>query len=96
MDMMTGRALERQISAKRREIARLRQEMRLREAEMQTLIASERDGAAVATLLLEMRRRLSGLIIERDAMMDGLVFRPEAGEAGRDARPEEEASRRLG
>ncbi|MDR3467500.1 MAG: hypothetical protein P4M07_16340 [Xanthobacteraceae bacterium] len=74
MDMMTGRALEHQISAKRREIARLRQDMRLREAEMETLIASGVDGAAVASDLLEMRRRLARLIIERDALMDGLVF----------------------
>ncbi len=79
MDMMTGRALERQISAKRREIARLRQDMRLREAEMGHLIAGGADGSAVATDLLDMRRRLSRLIIERDALMDGLVFRPEAG-----------------
>jgi len=79
MDMMTGRALERQISAKRREIARLRQDMRLREAEMGSLIAGGADGTAVATDLLEMRRRLARLIIERDALMDGLVFRPEAG-----------------
>jgi hypothetical protein len=75
MDMMTGRALERQISAKRREIARLRQDMRLREAEMGTLIAAGSDGAAVATALLDMRRRLARLIVERDALMDGLVFR---------------------
>jgi hypothetical protein len=79
MDMMTGRALERRISAKRREIARLRQDMRLREAEMQGLIALNADVTAVATGLLEMRRRLASLIIERDALMDGLVFRPEAG-----------------
>ncbi|MGO9358626.1 MAG: hypothetical protein ACLP1D_13280 [Xanthobacteraceae bacterium] len=75
MDMMTGRALERQISAKRREIARLRQDMRLREAEMGTLIAAAGDGAAVASELLAMRRRLARLIVERDALMDGLVFR---------------------
>jgi hypothetical protein len=75
MDMMTGRALERQISAKRREIARLRQDMRLREAEMGTLIAAGGDGAAVASDLLAMRRRLAGLIVERDGLMDGLVFR---------------------
>jgi hypothetical protein len=79
MDMMTGRALERRISAKRREIARLRQDMRLREAEMQGLIALNADVTAVATGLLEMRRRLASLIIERDALMDGLVFRPETG-----------------
>jgi hypothetical protein len=79
MDMMTGRALERQISAKRREIARLRQDMRLREAEMGTLIAGGGDAAAVADDVLDMRRRLSRLIIEREALMDGLVFQPEAG-----------------
>lgn len=83
---MTGRALERQISAKRREIARLRQDMRLREAEMGSLIAVGMDGAAVATVLLEMRRRLARLIVERDALMDGLVFRPPVTEAGGDAR----------
>lgn len=76
MDMMTGRALERQISAKRREIARLRQDMRLREAEMGDLIARGIDNAPAAADVLEMRRRLSRLIIERDALMDGLVFRP--------------------
>jgi len=53
--------------------------MRLREAEMGNLIAGGVDGSAVATDLLEMRQRLSRLIIERDALMDGLVFRPEVG-----------------
>ena len=78
MDMMTGRALERQISAKRREIARLRQDMRQREAEMSLLISSTGDATRVANDLLDMRRRLARLVIERDALMDGLVFRPEA------------------
>ena len=78
MDMMTGRALERRISAKRREIARLRQDIKRREAEMEMLISLRNDGAEAAEKLLEMRRALSRLIIERDAMMDGLVFRPES------------------
>jgi hypothetical protein len=77
MDMMTGRALERRISAKRREIARLRQDMRRREAEMGLLIATTGDAARVADEVLDMRRRLARLVIERDALMDGLVFQPD-------------------
>jgi hypothetical protein len=78
VDVVTGRALERQISAKRREIARLRHEMRLCEAEMQAQIAAASDATTAATRLLEMRRQLARLIVERDALMDGLMFRPEA------------------
>lgn len=60
---------ERQISSRRRDIARLRDDIRLQQAEMQTLIANDIDCTAAATRLLDMRRRLARLIGERDAMM---------------------------
>ncbi|WP_315830739.1 hypothetical protein [Bradyrhizobium prioriisuperbiae] len=60
---------ERQISSKRRDIARLRDDIRLQQAEMQALIANDIDCTAAATRLLEMRLRLARLIGERDAMM---------------------------
>lgn len=60
---------ERQISSKRRDIARLREDIRLQQAEMQTLIANDIDCANAATRLLQMRLRLSHLIGERDTMM---------------------------
>ena len=60
---------ERQISSRRRDIARLRDDIRLQQAEMQALIANDIDCTAAATRLLEMRMRLARLIGERDAMM---------------------------
>ena len=60
---------ERQISSKRRDIARLREDIRLQQAEMQTLIANDIDCTNAATRLLQMRLRLVHLIGERDAMM---------------------------
>ncbi|MBR1219216.1 hypothetical protein JQ557_14530 [Bradyrhizobium sp. U87765 SZCCT0131] len=69
---------ERQISSRRRDIARLRHDIRLQQAEMQLLIANDLDCANAATLLLRMRRRLADLIAERDAMMIALL-QPGAG-----------------
>jgi small-conductance mechanosensitive channel len=79
MDLATGRVVERQISAKRREIARLRHDMRLQEAQMQALISRDLDCAAAAAQLLTMRRRLAELISERDVLMETLIYTPKAG-----------------
>jgi hypothetical protein len=64
---------ERQVSSKRRDIARLRHDMRLQQAEMQTLIANDIDCTGAATILLRMRTRLARLIAERDALMAALI-----------------------
>ena len=66
---------ERLISAKRREVARLRQDMRMQEVQMQTLIARDLDCTDAAMELLGMRRRLAQLIVERDTLMDALMYR---------------------
>ncbi|MGO4714934.1 hypothetical protein [Bradyrhizobium sp. 2TAF24] len=76
--VLSGPVTERQISSRRRDIARLRHDIRLQQAEMQTLIACDLDCTGAATLLLRMRRRLADLIAERDAMMTALL-RPGAG-----------------
>jgi hypothetical protein len=72
-------AAERRISAKRRDIARLRHDMRLQEAEMQMLIANDIDCSGAANLLLRMRKNLAGLIAERDAMIAALIGMAKAG-----------------
>ncbi len=69
---------ERQISSKRRDIARLRDDIRLQQAEMQTLIAHDIDCTGAATILLRMRLKLAHLIGERDAMMKTLLALPKA------------------
>ena len=69
---------ERQISSKRRDIARLRDDIRLQQAEMQALIANDIDCTGAATILLRMRLRLAQLIGERDAMMKMLLAPPKA------------------
>lgn len=76
---VAGPVTERQISSKRRDIARLRDDIRLQQAEMQSLIAHDLDCTGAATLLLRMRLRLAQLIGERDVMMKMLLAPPKAG-----------------
>ncbi len=64
---------ERQISSKRRDIARLRHDIRVQQSEMQTLIANDIDCTGAATILRRMRIKLARLIAERDAMVAALI-----------------------
>lgn len=69
-----GRDLERRIAAKRREIARLRRDMRLQEAETVALIAQGIDATAAADRLLAMRGHLAQLVVVQAALMEGAVI----------------------
>lgn len=70
---ISGRELERRLAAKRREIARLRRDMRLEEAEMQALIAQGVDATTAAGRFLAMRSRLAQLLVAQAALMEGAV-----------------------
>jgi hypothetical protein len=69
-----GRDLAWRIVANRREIARLRRDIRLREAEMQALIAQDLDATAAADRLIAMRNRIARLVVVQAALMEGAVI----------------------